>query len=459
MPNFQDDSLLLFVIAASLIACVTLLIYIAVIARKHVAARRLESTSTLSDSAQSNQQIATLKRKLAERDKQLAFQHRSLTALLAISEASDDEFTLDVVFDRALRTMKNITNFDTVVLRLYDARRHCYDIMAQDGLSAEMLKHMKCAPVDADNLPSEATRRRWPVWVRDLTNNRFTWDGPIPARSGFHSVVSVPLLTEDRVLGTMELASLTEYAWEETELAWLALVGRTIGSIIYRVQLTNQMRDLATVEERSRLSQEIHDGLVQTIGAIRLWSENAADCIQSADYPSAANAVAKIETYARDGYTHLREEMMGLRNTITPGQDILPVIKEYMSRFQRQWGIDSQLIVTTDEGTEPNLSILPTIEIQLLRIIQEALTNVRRHAQSSNVVVTFEQTPEHLHVSVKDDGRGFSPQNLTSDNLGLKIMRERAASVGGRLNIESQHGQGTRVSVTIPTSKSVERSE
>lgn len=450
-----DNSFLLFVIAALLVACVCLLIYQVVMCR-----RRWETRSTSPQEApQSSAQLTKLAQMLAERDKQLAFQHRSLTALLAISEASDDEFTLDVVFDRALRTMKTITNFDTVVLRLYDARRHCYDIMAQDGLSAEMLKHMKCAPVDADNLPSEATRRRWPVWVRDLTNNRFTWDGPIPARSGFHSVVSVPLLTEDRVVGTMELASLTEYTWEEAELAWLALVGRTIGSIIYRVQITNQMRDLATVEERSRLSQEIHDGLVQTIGAIRLWSENAADCIQSADYPSAANAVAKIEAYARDGYTHLREEMMGLRNTITPGQDILPVIKEYMSRFQRQWGIDSQLIVTAADGSEAVLSLAPAIEIQLLRIIQEALTNVRRHSHASSVSVTFQQTQEHLHVSIEDDGRGFSPEDQTSDNLGLKIMRERAASVGGQFQIETQHGQGTRVSVTIPASKPVERNE
>lgn len=450
-----DNSFLLFVIAALLVACVCLLIYQVVMCR-----RRWETRSTSPQEApQSSAQLTKLAQMLAERDKQLAFQHRSLTALLAISEASDDEFTLDVVFDRALRTMKTITNFDTVVLRLYDARRHCYDIMAQDGLSAEMLKHMKCAPVDADNLPSEATRRRWPVWVRDLTNNRFTWDGPIPARSGFHSVVSVPLLTEDRVVGTMELASLTEYTWEEAELAWLALVGRTIGSIIYRVQITNQMRDLATVEERSRLSQEIHDGLVQTIGAIRLWSENAADCIQSADYPSAANAVAKIEAYARDGYTHLREEMMGLRNTITPGQDILPVIKEYMSRFQRQWGIDSQLIVTAADGSEAVLSLAPAIEIQLLRIIQEALTNVRRHSHASSVSVTFQQTQEHLHVSIEDNGRGFSPEDQTSDNLGLKIMRERAASVGGQFQIETQHGQGTRVSVTIPASKPVERNE
>lgn len=455
LMTILDNSFLLFVIAALLVACVCLLIYQVVMCR-----RRWETRSTSPQEApQSSAQLTKLEQMLAERDKQLAFQHRSLTALLAISEASDDEFTLDVVFDRALRTMKTITNFDTVVLRLYDARRHCYDIMAQDGLSAEMLKHMKCAPVDADNLPSEATRRRWPVWVRDLTNNRFTWDGPIPARSGFHSVVSVPLLTEDRVVGTMELASLTEYTWEEAELAWLALVGRTIGSIIYRVQITNQMRDLATVEERSRLSQEIHDGLVQTIGAIRLWSENAADCIQSADYPSAANAVAKIEAYARDGYTHLREEMMGLRNTITPGQDILPVIKEYMSRFQRQWGIDSQLIVTAADGSEAVLSLAPAIEIQLLRIIQEALTNVRRHSHASSVSVTFQQTQEHLHVSIEDDGRGFSPEDQTSDNLGLKIMRERAASVGGQFQIETQHGQGTRVSVTIPASKPVERNE
>ena len=397
-----------------------------------------------------DRRIAELEDKLRERDKQLAFQHRSLTALLAISEASDQQLTLEVVFERALRTVQDITGFSTVILRLYNPRLNCYEVMAQSGMSDEMMAYMRCAPVDGHHLPSEATRRRWPAVEGDLTHNPFTWDGPIPARSGYRSVVCIPLLTDNQIVGTMELASLTEYEWTESELAWLALIGRTIGSIIYRVQLTNKMRDMAAVEERARLSQEIHDGLVQTIGAIRLWSENAADCLESGEYASAANATAKIEAYARDAYEHLREEMLGLRNTTPPGQDIIPVIREYVSRFQRQWGIESQFTVNIGMPEKTELHLTPAVEIQLLRIIQEAMTNVRRHSCASKVAVVIERCPAGLRASIRDNGTGFSESELHGDHFGVKIMRERAASVGGQFAIETRHGQGTCVTVTIP---------
>src|SRR5690606_9824608 len=127
-----------------------------------------------------------------------------LTALLAISEASDRQPTLEAVFERALRTVQDITGFSTVVLRLYNPHRNCYNVMAQSGMSAEMMKSMHCAPADADHLPGEAVRKRWPAVERDLTNNPFTWDGPIPARSGYRSVVCIPLLTDNQIVGTME---------------------------------------------------------------------------------------------------------------------------------------------------------------------------------------------------------------------------------------------------------------
>lgn len=408
--------------------------------------------------------VQVLEKELQERDRQLAFQHRSLTALLAILEADVDQLTLDKVFARAVETVRQITGFETVVLRMYNDQNHSHEILAQHGMPEEMAEHMRYAPADIDNPPSEATRRRWPVWVRDLAHNRFLEDAPFPPLFGYHSVVSIPLLTESRVLGTMELATMTEYKWSESELAWLALLGRTIGSIIHQVQLADQIRNMATVEERIRLSREIHDGLVQTIGAICLWSENASDSLAQGDIQSAANAVDKIDAYARDAYVDLREEMVGLRNALTPEQDIMHVVQDYLNRFQRKWNIDSQLIIKSNgviksdiiESTK--LTISPSIEIQLLRIIQEALTNVRRHAQASKVSVMFEQTSKLLQVSIEDNGKGFADKDLSGDSLGLKIMRERVDSISGLFKINNvAQGKGTCVVVTIPLSRQEEQ--
>ena len=397
--------------------------------------------------------VAELEEKLRERDRELAFQHRSLSALLSISEASDGQLTLAVVFERALRTLQEITGFNTVVLRLYNPHDHCYEVRAQSGLSHEMMASMKCAPLDADNLPSEATRRRWPVWEGDLVNNRYSWDGPLPAKYGFRSVICVPLLTESQLVGTMELASLTPYQWSESELTWLALVGQVTASIIERVRLTDRMLNLAALEERTRLSQEIHDGLVQSIGAIRLWAENASDSLKYKDYGAAEKAVTKIEACAHAAYIDLREEMTGLRIGIAHTGGAIAVIREYLAHFQRQWGIESRLEVNAVDQYGDNLPISPAAEIQLMRIVQEALANMRRHSQGSQVVVTLEQHQDELLVSIHDNGTGFSAVDVTNGGFGLKIMRERAASVAGKLSIETGYGQGTCVTVTVPVSK------
>lgn len=400
--------------------------------------------------------VAELEEKLGERDRELAFQHRSLTALLSISEVSDGQLTLAVVFEHALRTLQEITGFSTVVLRLYNPHDHCYEVRAQSGLSHEMMASMKCAPIDADNLPSEATRRRWPVWEGDLVNNRYSWDGPLPAKYGFRSVICVPLLTENQLVGTMELASLTPYQWSESELTWLALVGRVIASIIEHVQLMDRMRNLAALEERTRLLQEIHDGLAQSIGAMRLWAENASDSLKYKDYDAAGKAVMKIEASAYAAYIDLREEMTGLRIGIAPGGGALKVIREYLAHFQHLWGIESRLEVNAGDQYSDNLPISPAAEIQLMRIVQEALANVRRHSQGSQVVVVLEQRQDELRVSIRDNGKGFSADNVTGDGIGMKIMRERAASVAGELNIQTEYGQGTCVTVTFPVSKQPE---
>jgi signal transduction histidine kinase len=159
--------------------------------------------------------------------------------------------------------------------------------------------------------------------------------------------------------------------------------------------------------------------------------------------------VEHIASIADDAYGGLREEILGLRASVGEAQDIIGLLKEYLDRFHRQWGLDTRLNVhRLDDKTGP-LHLDLSSEVQLLRIVQEGLTNVRRHANAGQVVIAIEEGNQSLRIVIQDDGQGFNPEQVAPDRLGLRIMQERVHSVGGELRISSQIGRGTVLETTF----------
>jgi signal transduction histidine kinase len=227
--------------------------------------------------------------------------------------------------------------------------------------------------------------------------------------------------------------------------------------VLHHIETSNQLQGMAVMHERSRIAQEIHDGLAQLIGTLRIWAEQAQVALQDNDLREVHNDLQKIEQSARDAYGGLREEILGLRDVLLPGRGVASVIREFLSRYQRQWGIETQLLVqqngSSGEGRPSGagqLAISPAAEIQLLRIIQEGLANVRRHANASRVVISLQAGANSLRVEIRDNGQGFDQSEVPEDKFGLRIMRERAASVGGRVSVNARRGEGTLLIVELP---------
>jgi signal transduction histidine kinase len=316
-------------------------------------------------------------------------------------------------------------------------------------MSPRMIEDLHRVPVEI-GFTGDVYKTHRAAYTSDLAADP-RLEAPSPLEMGYRSLISVPFLSGDRLIGTMELATTEVHRWKADEIRWLELVGRSIGNVLHHIETSAQLQGLAVMQERSRIAQEIHDGLAQLIGTLRLWAEEAQRALQANDQREAQADLQKIEQAARDAYASLREEILGLRYTISPEQGILPVVREYLNRYQRQWGIETQLTLRPvgPDGRE-RWTVSPAAEIQLLRIIQEGLTNVRRHAEASRVVVALDEADSCLRVEVRDNGRGFALADVPDDKLGLRIMRERAASVGGRVIIESSGGEGTRLVVELP---------
>jgi signal transduction histidine kinase len=389
--------------------------------------------------------VSELESNLNENQEEILRRAENLDAILSISEAISQTLSIPQVLEQALDTVLEVMELSSGGMRLLDQEMGCFRLVSQRGLNPQIVQEIECIP-QGIGFQGEVAMTLRPVFTSDLSTDPRTQSvGAV--EEGFRSLVLVPLLAGRELVGIMEFSSKEAHTWEDDELRWFATIGRQIGTAINRIQLSEQIRDRAILEERGRLSQEIHDGLSQLVGSLRLRAEETLYRLEDEDWINVRKGIEEIERNARDAYASLREEMLGLRDTVVSGQDLVPLFTEFLSRFQRQWGIEAKLLV---EDKQP-YSAPPVVEVQLLRIVQEAITNIRRHASASQIFVRLYQDEDRLYISVKDDGRGFhTGEEIDESKLGLSIMRERASSVGGKVTVDSIPGTGTTVHIEMP---------
>jgi signal transduction histidine kinase len=218
-------------------------------------------------------------------------------------------------------------------------------------------------------------------------------------------------------------------------------------------RLHGQVQALAAVGERERIARELHDSLAQALGYVRLQAATAREALAQGREDIAAAALGQIGDVAGDAYGEVREAILGLRSGGSGGErSLVDALGEYVCRYREQTGVDVDFEVGPDVAA---LRLAPAVEVQLVRIIQEAVANVRKHARTARArlrldVVTGASGPR-LRALVADDGQGFDLEHSRREaHYGLAIMRERAEGVGGHLEIVSSPGRGTQVQVDMP---------
>jgi signal transduction histidine kinase len=229
----------------------------------------------------------------------------------------------------------------------------------------------------------------------------------------------------------------------------LVLCAVQLGVMLENVRLHQQVRSLATVQERHRIAQELHDSLAQVLAYLHLQARTAMGLLREGRDAMAQRVLEETALAADGAYRDVREAILGLRETLSSSRDLVGSLAQYLQRFGRQAGLETHFL------SPPQLSVRlsPEAEVQLLRVVQEALTNVRKHAAARHVSLRLEEVDGWLQVGVEDDGRGFAaaPQREANEyGYGLRVMRERAESVGGRLEVNSAPGEGTCVTVRLP---------
>lgn len=216
--------------------------------------------------------------------------------------------------------------------------------------------------------------------------------------------------------------------------------------------LLAQGQNLAILEERERIAHEMHDGLGQVLGYVNTKTLAVSRLLEVGKIEEARAQLGQLESAARDLYADVREAILGLHTTLSPERDFVGALREYIDGFERQ----SSIRVSLDLSAWPAVSPLPlAAEIQLVRVVQEALTNVRKHAHAEQATVRLAVQSQAIELSIQDDGRGFDPARFDREGwprFGLQTMRERVKGIGGTFAIESCQARGTCVMISMPVS-------
>lgn len=216
-------------------------------------------------------------------------------------------------------------------------------------------------------------------------------------------------------------------------------------------QLLEDQRRMAVLEERERLAREMHDSLAQVLGYIHLGAQTTKRTLAREDVTRAEQELDDIGALAYEAYKDVREAILGLRETVSPAVGILGTLKEYLQKFSRHAGVKAELDVEADEA----LQLSPEVEVQLIRVIQEGLTNVRKHANADKAWVRIRRRNGEVNINIEDNGQGFDAALVRANGhrFGVRIMQERVETVGGRFEIESSPGCGTKVQIYLPAAQ------
>lgn len=268
--------------------------------------------------------------------------------------------------------------------------------------------------------------------------------------AGFETVVSIPVRLQQRLLGEVSLFFRTTRSLSPDTRGLLSTMAHHLASSMESLRATALEREAAVAEERSLIARELHDSIAQSLAFLKIQTQLLRDAIAKDNAQVRERSLAELEAGVRECYADVRELLVHFR-TRTSDEDIEAALRATLSKFEHQTGVATHLSMSGQ-----GLPLAPDVQIQVLHMVQEALSNVRKHAQARHVELRVERHPWRFEVC--DDGCGFDPARVAPDSLhvGLGIMRERALRVGAEVRVDSAPGGGgTRVCIVLPSASTV----
>ena len=375
-------------------------------------------------------------------DSTLLTQTRYLSVLYDIAAGVNISRDLDDLLTRFLEAVSKIADTRAVAVRLLDGEDQLV-LAAQVGLDSDTIKGAHTVPIVGTSSGRAIADRRV-VWQDDSRSVTLGAAKALMRENPELLMVSIPLQYRETTVGVYNIFVDRRQVTDREPLEALFLsIGRHLGIAIEKTRLEREAYHFHIMQERSRFSAELHDSLAQTLASLRFQVRVLEDGLDNGKEQQVRVVLSRIERAVADANTELRELIAHFRAPIDR-RGLIPAIKTAVDRFREETGT---AIFMQSQWSETPLDAAQ--EMQVLRIIQESLANIRKYAKASAVRVFLSHSSPHLKVVIEDDGIGFDPAaqlpSNTGNHIGIGIMRSRALQLGGELLIDSEPGEGTRV--------------
>lgn len=387
----------------------------------------------------------SLEQRVEQKTGQLAAQNRDIGALYDMAAFLNQPNEIEAMCDGFLRRVMLQFDADAGSIRALDPNNEKLNLVVSVGLSDELVESEHCMKVD-DCYCGVATRQAGVVVIQDFRQSPPGMDLNCQ-RDGFASVAVFRIVTRDEVLGSYSLHFRTQRRLLASESQLLETLGQHLGVALDNRRLSAQARQLAVVQERGLVAQGLHDSLAQGLNFLNLQLQMLDSAIKRGDEEEVSEILPLLRTGVDESYQDVRELLTNFRSKLSQG-DLQAAIEDTVARFRRQTAIDTDLTFSQGEGAP----LQPEQQLQVLFILQEALSNVRKHSEASRVRIAVENGRDFT-LLIADDGQGYDPADVAErgeSHVGLHIMRERAARMRAVIKLESQPGAGTRVALTLP---------
>ena len=379
---------------------------------------------------------------------------RSLAILYDVASSINVSHDLNGLFDRSLESLCNNLNASAGIIRQFQGKNK-KDIVASYGdINRTFLAGAdRFLPIQYPFDDIKLDR----IYRIDRLDHVTVFGASGTAPQGPLRVLSILLQHRDNALGAIHLFFHNGDSRNFDDYSDLLLsIGKNLGAAVERFRLLEEESELLIMQERTRLSHELHDSLAQTIASLRIQIRVIDETFHSQDEKSIWHQMERIEYTIDQANNQLRELIAHFRVPINQ-QGLIPSIEEAIRRTQEEAGIP---IYFQNEWPEQDFS--PEVELNVLRIVQECLVNIRKHSQAEVVRVLLIYRDGFNIAIIEDDGIGFDESQIVSEggqHLGLNILRDRARQIGAEIDIESEPGDGTRINLQFRVDHTVPAAE
>ena len=373
----------------------------------------------------------------------------ALYALDRATRAIAGELDLDRVLQQIVDGARELVGAKYAAVGIVDDRGRIERFITS-GISAELRTAIGPLP-EGHGLLGTIIRDGATLRIPDISRHPDSYGFP-PNHPPMHSLLGLPIRVRGNTVGDFDLTEKVgsaEFSDDDEEL--VEMFALHAGIAIQNARLHQELQELAVVDERLRISRDLHDGIIQSIYAVSLSLEDVTDLVASDPAEAAARvdrAIDRLHTTIAD----IRTFITGLGPDAAGG---LALALESMAR-ELFAGSGTELALDLSGAAALEARISPEAAHELVQIAREGLSNVARHSGANRAALSLQFDGQTAELRVEDDGAGFDPaQRFGSGHFGLANLRDRAAALAGSLSIDSQPGEGVRIIVRLPLAPEV----